>query len=161
MFHTWLRYLYYKLSNNCCKLYQLPPALKITHHDWHSSRRGQIVEDNYLDFLLRYVCPINTRTKPLNCSDGGGQWRQFFCGTLFLLLSRMEIDKQMEQRFNINFFVKLGKNSEEIHEMLRTVYEANTLKKLVFFLVDQAFHWGPWRLQGWCKVETTVDLQYW
>lgn len=51
----------------------------------------------------------------------------------------MEIDEQMEQRLNIKFLVKLGKNSQEIHEMLRAAYGDNALKKTALFKCIKRF----------------------
>ena len=45
----------------------------------------------------------------------------------------MEIDQQLEQRINIMFLVKLGKNGPEIHQMLQQVYEEDALKERTVF----------------------------
>ncbi|XP_015435171.1 PREDICTED: putative uncharacterized protein FLJ37770 [Dufourea novaeangliae] len=54
----------------------------------------------------------------------------------------MEINEQMEQQLNIKFLVKLGKNSQEIHEMLRAVYGSNALKKTALFKWIKRFSEG-------------------
>ena len=41
----------------------------------------------------------------------------------------MEIDQQLEQRINIKFLVKLGKNGPEIYQMLQHIYGEYALKK--------------------------------
>jgi len=41
----------------------------------------------------------------------------------------MERDVLTEQRINIKFLVKLGKNGPEIHEMLQSVYAESTMKR--------------------------------
>jgi len=41
----------------------------------------------------------------------------------------MEIDQQLEQRINIKFLVKMGKNSPEIHQMMQQVYGEYGLKE--------------------------------
>lgn len=56
-----------------------------------------------------------------------------FCCALFFLLSTTDMHRQMEQRLNIKFIMKLGKNSQEIHEMLRVVNGDNALKKKPLF----------------------------
>lgn len=45
----------------------------------------------------------------------------------------MGIDEQSGQRMMIEFLMKLGKKSQEINEMLSTVYGDNALKKTSFF----------------------------
>ena len=45
----------------------------------------------------------------------------------------MEIDEQLEQRINIKFLVKLGKNGPEIHHMLQQVYGEDALKERTVF----------------------------
>ena len=61
-------------------------------------------------------------------------WRPFF--------GSMETDEQMEQRLSIKFLVKLGKNSQKIHEMLRAVYGDNALKKTALFKWIKRFSEG-------------------
>ena len=34
----------------------------------------------------------------------------------------MEVDQQLEQRINIKFLVKMGKNGPETHQMLQQIY---------------------------------------
>ena len=45
----------------------------------------------------------------------------------------MEIDQQLEQRINVKFLVKLGKNGPEIHQMLQQVYGEDALKERTVF----------------------------
>jgi len=45
----------------------------------------------------------------------------------------MEVDQQLEQRINIKFLVKLGKNVPEIHKMLQQVYGEYDLKERTVF----------------------------
>jgi len=54
----------------------------------------------------------------------------------------MEIDQQLEQRINIKFLVKLGKNSPEIHHMLQQVYGEDALKETTVFKWAQRFREG-------------------
>ena len=51
----------------------------------------------------------------------------------FLSIVKMEIDQQLEQRINIKFLVKLGKNGPEIHQMLQQVYGEDALKERTVF----------------------------
>ena len=51
----------------------------------------------------------------------------------------METDQQLEQRINIKFLVKLGKNSLEIHQMLQHVYGEYALKESTVFKWFQRF----------------------
>ena len=44
----------------------------------------------------------------------------------------MDIDQQLEQRINIKFLVKLGKNDPKIHQMLQQVYGEVALKERMF-----------------------------
>jgi hypothetical protein len=54
----------------------------------------------------------------------------------------MEIDQQLEQRINIKFLVKLGKNGPEIHQMLQQVYGECALKERTVFKWVQRFREG-------------------
>lgn len=54
----------------------------------------------------------------------------------------MEIDQFTEQRINIKFLVKLGKNYQEIAEMLRVVYGDNAMKKTAIFKWIKRFKEG-------------------
>ena len=54
----------------------------------------------------------------------------------------MEIDQQLEQRINIKFLVKLGKNGPEIHQMLQQVYGEDDLKERTVFKWVQRFREG-------------------
>jgi transposase len=51
----------------------------------------------------------------------------------------MDIDHQLEQRINIKFLVKLGKNGPEIHQMLQQVYGEDALKEIIVFKWVQHF----------------------
>jgi hypothetical protein len=53
----------------------------------------------------------------------------------------MEIDQQLEQRINITFLVKLGKNGPEIHQMFQQVYGEDALRNC--FQVGPAFSGKP------------------
>ena len=53
-------------------------------------------------------------------------------------MSTMEIDEQMKQWLNIKFLVQLGKNSQEIHEMLRVIYGNNLFMKHGWKNVEKA-----------------------
>ena len=55
----------------------------------------------------------------------------------------MEIDQQLEQRINIEFLVKLGKNDPEIHQILQEVYGEYDLKEKNRFQVGPAFSGRP------------------
>jgi transposase len=54
----------------------------------------------------------------------------------------MEIDQQLEQRTNIKFLVKLGKNGPEIHQMLQQVYGECAPKERTVFKWVQHFQEG-------------------
>jgi len=54
----------------------------------------------------------------------------------------MEIDQKLEQRINIKFLVKLGKNGPEIHQMLQQVYGVCALKERTVFKWVQRFQEG-------------------
>jgi len=54
----------------------------------------------------------------------------------------MEIDQKLEERINIKFLVKLGKNGPEIHQMLQRVYGECALKERTFFKWVQHFQEG-------------------
>jgi transposase len=54
----------------------------------------------------------------------------------------MEIDQQLEQRINIKFLMKLGKNGPEIHQMLQQVYGECALKERTVFKWVQRFRKG-------------------
>ena len=54
----------------------------------------------------------------------------------------MEIDQQLEQRINIKFLVKPGKNGSEIHQMLQQVYGEDALKGRTVFKWVQRFREG-------------------
>ena len=54
----------------------------------------------------------------------------------------MEIDQQLEQRINIKFLMKLGKNGPEIHQMLQQVYGEDALKERTVFKWVQHFREG-------------------
>src|SRR5215475_13354796 len=51
----------------------------------------------------------------------------------------MEIDQQLEQRIDIKFLMKLGKNGPEIHQMLQQVYGEDALKRRTVFKWVQRF----------------------
>jgi len=51
----------------------------------------------------------------------------------------MEINQQLEQRINIKFLVKLGKNGPKIHQMVQQVYGEDTLKERTVFKWVQRF----------------------
>jgi len=55
----------------------------------------------------------------------------------------MEIDQQLEQRINIKFLVKLGKNGTKIHQILQQVYGEYGLKGKNCFLVGPALLGRP------------------
>jgi len=54
----------------------------------------------------------------------------------------MEIDQKLEQRLNIKFLVKLGKNGPEIHQMLQQVYGECALKERTVFKLVEHFWEG-------------------
>src|SRR5215475_10286655 len=54
----------------------------------------------------------------------------------------MEIDQQLEQRIDIKFLMKLGKNGPEIHQMLQQVYGEGALKGRTAFKWVQRFREG-------------------
>ena len=54
----------------------------------------------------------------------------------------MEIDQKLEQRFNIKFLVKVGKNGPEIRQMLQQVYGEDALKERTVFKWVQRFREG-------------------
>jgi len=45
----------------------------------------------------------------------------------------MDIDQHLEQRINIKFLVKLGKNGPKIHQILQQVYREYALKERTVF----------------------------
>ena len=51
----------------------------------------------------------------------------------------MEINQQLEQRINIKFLVKLGKNGPEIHQILQQIYGEDVLKERTVFKWVQRF----------------------
>ena len=51
----------------------------------------------------------------------------------------MEIDQQLEQKINMKFLVKLGKNGPEIRQMLQQVYGEGALKERTVCQVGPAF----------------------
>jgi len=54
----------------------------------------------------------------------------------------MEIDQQFDQRINIKFLVRLGKNGPEINQMLQQVYGEYALKERTAFKWVQRFREG-------------------
>jgi len=52
----------------------------------------------------------------------------------FSSIVKMEIDQQLEQRINITFLVKLGKNGPETHQMLQQVYGEGQTVNAAFYL---------------------------
>jgi hypothetical protein len=54
----------------------------------------------------------------------------------------MEIDQQLEQRFNIKLLVKLSKNGPKIHQMLQQAYVDDALKERTVFKWFQHFQEG-------------------
>jgi len=54
----------------------------------------------------------------------------------------MEIDQQLEQRINIKFLVKMGKNGLEIHQMLQQVYGEYALNERTVLEWVQRFREG-------------------
>ena len=54
----------------------------------------------------------------------------------------MEIDQRLEQRININFLVKLGRNGPEIHQMLQQLYGEDAQKERTVFKWVQCFREG-------------------
>jgi transposase len=54
----------------------------------------------------------------------------------------MAIHQQLEQRINITFLVKLGKNGPEIHQMFQPVYGECALKETTVFKWVQRFREG-------------------
>jgi hypothetical protein len=56
----------------------------------------------------------------------------------------MATDQQLEQRINVKFLVKLGKNGSRIHQMLQQVYgeDALNLKERTVFKWVQLFREG-------------------
>ena len=50
--------------------------------------------------------------------EGQTSWFSFLWNA-YSHIVKMEIDQKLEQRINIKFFVKLGKNGPEIHQMLQ------------------------------------------
>jgi len=74
---------------------------------------------------------------------GEGQtWCFSFLWNAYSLIVKMEIDQQLEQRINIKFLVKLGKNGPEIHQMLQQVYGECALKEKTVFKWAQRFREG-------------------
>jgi hypothetical protein len=51
----------------------------------------------------------------------------------FSTIVEMEIDQQLEQEFNINFLVKLGKSGPKICQMLQQAYGEDALKRSTVF----------------------------
>ena len=72
----------------------------------------------------------------------------------------MEIDQQLEQRINIKFLVKLGKNGPEIHQILQQVYGEYALKEGTVFKWVQRFREGREDPNGRCKVRTPLHLKW-
>jgi len=54
----------------------------------------------------------------------------------------MEIDQKLQQRIDIKFLVKLGKNGPEIHQMLQQVYGECALKERTVCKWVQRFREG-------------------
>jgi len=54
----------------------------------------------------------------------------------------MEIDQKLEQRINIKFLVKLGKNGPENHQMLQQVYGECAVKERTVFKWVRRFREG-------------------
>ena len=76
-------------------------------------------------------------------SVGEGQTSCFsFLWNAYSRIVKIEIDQQLEQRINIKFLVKLGKNGPEIHQMLQQVYGVCALKKKNVFKWVQRFREG-------------------
>jgi len=55
----------------------------------------------------------------------------------------MEIDQKLEQRIDIKFLVKLGKNGPEIYQMLQQVYGEFALKERTVLKWVQRFSGRP------------------
>jgi len=73
----------------------------------------------------------------------GGQTSCFsFLWNVYSRIVKMEIDQQLEQRINIKFLVKLGKNGPEIHQMLQQVYGECALEERTVFRWVQRFREG-------------------
>jgi len=74
---------------------------------------------------------------------GEGQTSCFsFLWNAYSRIVKMEIDQQLEQRINIKFLVKLGKNGPEIHHKLQQVYGECALKERTVFKWVQSFWEG-------------------
>ena len=65
-----------------------------------------------------------------------------FLWNAYSRIVKMEIDQKLEQRINIMFLVKLGKNGPEIHQMLQQVYGECALKERTVFKWVQHFWEG-------------------
>ena len=65
-----------------------------------------------------------------------------FLWNLFSSIVKMEIDQQLEQRFNIKFLVKLGKNVPGIHHILQQVCGEYALKRRTVLKWVQHFQEG-------------------
>lgn len=76
--------------------------------------------------------------------------------SLILLFVKMEIDVFTKKRNNIKFLVKLGKNCQQITEMLRAVYVDIALKKTSVFKSVKRFKEEKWQ----CHTILTQYLVY-
>jgi len=74
---------------------------------------------------------------------GEGQTSCFsFLWNAYSCIVKMEIDQHLEQRIDIKFLVKLGKNGPEIHQILEQVYGECALKERTVFKWVQRFREG-------------------
>src|SRR5215469_17357851 len=78
---------------------------------------------------------------PTTLGEGQPSWVGFLWNP-FSSIVKMEIDQQLDQRINIKFLVKLGKNGPEIHQMLQQVYGEYVLKERTVFKSVQCFREG-------------------
>jgi len=82
-----------------------------------------------------------TFSKSQTAVEGQTSCFSFLCNA-YLRIIKMEINQQLEQRINIKFLVKLGKNGPEIHKMLQQVYGECALKERTVFKWVQCFQEG-------------------
>ena len=72
----------------------------------------------------------------------------------------MEINQQLEQRINIKFLVKRGKNGPEIHQMLQRVYGEYALKETTVFKWVQRFREGREDPKDDARSRTPLHLKW-
>ena len=66
-----------------------------------------------------------------------------FLWNTYSRIVKMEIDQKLEQRIDIKFLVKLGKNGPEIYQMLQQVYGEFALKERTVLKWVQRFSGRP------------------